>query len=228
MALFAIGDLHMSTAFPKPMDKFGWINHMDSIIQDWKDRVHIEDVVLLAGDISWAMRLEEAKEDLKILNELPGTKVIIRGNHDYWWTSVKKMKALFPKLHFIHNNHVELKDYIIFGTRGWLCPNEQQFSDDDRKIYEREVRRLRNSIDSCSFQGDKKRILMLHYPPMNEQKEESDFTRIAREEKMDIVCYGHLHGRASHETAFIGRREGIDYRLVSCDYLHFKLEKLLD
>lgn len=228
MALFAIGDLHMSTAIPKSMDKFGWYNHVELIVQDWKKNVKEKDVVLIVGDISWAMKLEDAKADLEIIADLPGTKVMIRGNHDYWWSSISKMKAMFPALHFIQNNHIRLKEYLIFGTRGWLCPNKRQFDENDQKIYERELKRLALSI--ASYKGETqqlKKVVMLHYPPMNELCEESGFTEILDQEKIDILCYGHLHGKESHITGFEGKRKHTSYHLVSCDYLNFKLKKIM-
>lgn len=229
MALFAIGDLHMSTAVPKPMDKFGWYDHVQRITEDWKENVKQDDIVLIVGDISWAMKLEDAKFDLEKLEQLPGTKVMIRGNHDYWWSSVTKMKGLFPKFHFIQNNHIVLGNYLIFGTRGWLCPNKRQFDENDKKIYEREVKRLEFSISSYTGRDETlKKVVMLHYPPMNELAEESGFTEILDREGIDILCYGHLHGRESHMTGFQGKRKDTTYHLVSCDYLDFRLKKVSD
>lgn len=230
MSVFAIGDLHMSTVQKKTMDQFGWFHHVDRILEDWNNKITEDDIVLLVGDISWALRLEEVEPDIKILSKLPGHKFMIRGNHDYWWSSVSKMSKKFPRIHFLHNNHFVIGDYVIFGTRGWICPNDTQFTETDEKIYERELKRLKNSVNSASETviQNKKKLLMLHYPPMNDKKEPSGFTDIIEEAKIDVVCYGHLHGEEFHKMGFEGIKNHTEYHLVSCDYLDFKVKKILD
>lgn len=230
MAIYAIGDLHLSTKVNKPMDKFGsnWEDHFEKIQKDWTNKVNKDDLVLIAGDISWAMNLDDAIFDLEKINALPGKKVLIKGNHDYWWASIKKLNNLFEDMFFIQNNYFKYKEYAICGSRGWVCPNNDHFSEKDEKIYKREYQRIKNSIDFAKRDGFKKIIVMLHYPPTNELKQKSLFTDLFEEEEVIKVIYGHLHGKGSFDLSIKGKLNNIDYFLTSCDYLNFKLKKIVE
>lgn len=227
MAIYAIGDLHLSKAGTKPMDIFGWKNHKELIFEDWKSRVNEEDTVIIAGDTSWATYMEEAMGDLEDISELPGKKILIRGNHDYWWSTIAKMNKLFENMSFIQNNHYVYEDYAICGTRGWLCPNKTKFDENDLKIYKREIQRLRLSLESAKKAGYKKYIVVLHYPPTNEDQERSEFQDVLEEYGVEKIIYGHLHGRDSFKSGLQGIHNEVEYKLVSCDYLEFKLHKIL-
>ncbi len=227
MKIYAIGDLHLSSNSNKPMDIFGWHDHKDKIFEDWKSKVKEEDLVLLAGDTSWALYLDEAKQDLDEIANLPGIKVLIKGNHDYWWSTINKMNKLYDNMFFLHNNVYVFGDYVICGTRGWLCPNETKFTKDDLKIYERESMRFKNSLDKAKEYDGKTIIAMLHYPPTNELYEKSLFTELIIEYNVDKVIYGHLHGSEFFSTGLQGIVNEIEYSLVSCDYLNFKLKELI-
>ena len=224
MTIHVIGDLHLSGSVQKPMDVFGtqWENHHEKIKYHWEETVREEDMVLIPGDISWAMRLDEAMIDLKWIEQLPGKKVLLRGNHDYWWGSVTKLNALFPDMFFLQNNSTSYEDYIICGTRGWLCPNLYKFDAQDEKIYNRELQRLRISLEKGLAQGNKRIIVMTHYPPTNDKMEPSAFTKIYEDYGVEKVVYGHLHGADGFRGALQGIHGGVAYHLTSCDYLDFK------
>lgn len=230
MALYAIGDLHLSFSVDKPMDIFGeaWVRHEEKIKESWMAQVKESDTVLIPGDISWATGFEEAKADLQWIDDLPGTKVLLRGNHDYWWTSLKKMKEAFPKLEFLQNNFYEYESHMICGTRGWVCPNKQNFDDHDEKIYNRELIRLKLSLDSAKKASDKPIIVMTHYPPTNDQFEPSGFTEIYETYDVSKVIFGHLHTEVSFKSGLQGTIRGVDYQLVSSDYVQFQLQKIVD
>ena len=210
MALFAIADLHFAFSVDKPMDIFGenWKNHSEKIIASWKEHITEEDTVLLPGDLSWGMRIDEAAADLDV-------------------KSSSKLEARYPGMRFLKNNFDRYADWHICGTRGWLCPNDVQFTEQDKKIYEREQVRLRLSLDAAMRDGAEKIILMMHFPPMNDKQEDSAFTALFREYPIKKVIYGHLHGAASHKTAFEGKREGIDYALIAADYIAFCPRRIL-
>ena len=222
MALFAIGDLHFGFAQQKPMDKFGenWKNHAQKIIENWKQVVTEADTILLPGDISWAMRLPDVAVDLDIINRLPGKKILLSGNHDYWWKSSAKLEGMYPDIFFLKNNMTTYQDWHICGSRGWLCPHSAYFTQEDEKIYAREAIRLRLSFDAAMRAGATKIVAMLHFPPTNEWHESSIFTEIFAQYPVQIVVYGHLHG-AGIKGAFQGEREGISYHLTSCDAVGF-------
>ncbi len=228
MSLFVIGDLHLSFAREKPMDIFGdnWKNHEKKIEDNWKKLVTCEDTVLIPGDISWGLELEDAKPDLDFINELPGKKILISGNHDYWWSSTSKVQSRYPEMKFLKNEHTFYEDIAICGSRGWICPNDSYFTEHDRKIYNREQIRLRLSLDSAMRRGAKRIILMMHYPPTNDKKENSAFLDIIGEYPVETVVYGHLHGTAFFGAGLQGVVNGIEYHLVSSDYLDFAPKKI--
>lgn len=221
--IFAIGDLHFDYTKEKPMNIFGdnWKNHEEKIIENWKKMVKDDDLVLLPGDISWALKLDTASLDLKRIDELPGIKIISKGNHDYWWSSLNKMNNLgYNTIHFIHNNSFEYKNYSICGTRGWAARDSFEFSENDEKIYLREVQRLKNSLDSCV---NKKIIAMIHYPPFNQDLSLNEFSQMLADYKVEKCVYGHLHGKG-HKFSYEGEMEGVDYNFVASDYLDFNLK----
>lgn len=228
MALYAISDLHLALSADKPMDIFGdnWYMHHEKIKDNWKAVVKNEDTVLVAGDISWSMNMEEGEKDLLWIHELPGKKIIIKGNHDYWWGSITKLNSMYSDMMFIQNNHFDYGEYGICGTRGWVCPGSDRFGSDDLKIYNRELIRLRLSLDSARKHGYHKLIAMIHYPPTNEKFEDSGFTDIFREYGVEKVIYGHLHG-PFHYKVLNGVRDGIEYVMTSSDYIDFNPVRLL-
>ncbi|MCY6483201.1 metallophosphoesterase [Clostridium aestuarii] len=228
MGLFAISDLHLAFNCDKPMDIFGdkWYKHHEKIENNWRNQISDEDTVLIAGDISWSMNIEEGMKDLEWIDKLPGKKIICKGNHDYWWSSIKKLNNLYQDISFIQNNFFAYEDYAVCGTRGWNPPNEDRYSEHDKKIYNREKIRLKLSLDSAVKAGYKKIIVMVHYPPVNDKFEESDFTKIFQEYGVEKVIYGHLHG-PSLSRVFEGHHEEIEYIVTSCDYINFDPIKIL-
>lgn len=228
--LFAISDVHLSEFNPdKAMDIFGprWEGHAERLKTAWRDTVEDGDTVLIAGDISWAMRLSDAAMDLELLHSLPGRKILLRGNHDYWWQSYSKvLAALPPSVFAIQNNAVDLGFCAVCGTRGWLIPKGAAFSEkDDRRIYERELQRFRLSLEALP--NDKPAVAMLHYPPFTESGEGSGFTELIREyPKVKLVVYGHLHNKVEGGCPAI-TRDGVRYVLSSADYLNFTPALLL-
>ncbi|SCY27173.1 metallophosphoesterase [Alkaliphilus peptidifermentans] len=229
MALYGIADLHLSNSTDKPMDIFGnhWFLHHEKIQRDWCQRVNSNDTVLIAGDISWGMTMKEAIIDLDWINQLPGRKILIKGNHDYWWNSISSLNNLYKDMEFLQNSYYTYEDYAICGTRGWLCPNKYKFTQHDEKIYNREVHRLTLSLESAKKAGYERTIVMLHYPPTNESYESSLFTQTLETFNVEKVVYGHLHGDDSYNAGLQGLHNGIEYHLISCDFLNFTLLKLL-
>ena len=228
MRVFAIGDLHLSEANPKPMDVFGehWFQHWERIKNNWINRVEDEDVVLIPGDISWAMRLEEAKPDLDSIGRLPGRKILIRGNHDYWWASISKVRKLLPcNMFAIQNDSVIIDDIAFCGTRGWAVLEGREDVAHDIKVFNRELNRLKLSLDSAKDAYEI--VVMLHYPPFAEMGKENDMARMIRQYPVKHVVFGHLHG-ASLSSAVEGEIDGITYHLVSCDYLNFDLKLIME
>ncbi|MHC1747576.1 MAG: metallophosphoesterase [Cellulosilyticaceae bacterium] len=223
MGLFAISDLHFGTAVEKSMNIFGetWYNHMEKIQHNWQQRVKSEDAVLIPGDISWGINRAEAKSDLDYINALPGTKILVRGNHDFWWQKIGQLNQMYPNIHFLQNNAYELEEWIVCGTRGWICPNESCFSEKDAMLYKREVIRLELSLKAASNMGKKKIIAMMHYAPTNDRLETSAFTRLFEQYDVSHVFYGHLHGKFVNGTYLEGLHRGVNYHLVSADYLDF-------
>lgn len=230
MSLYAIGDLHFSTAVNKPMNIFGqnWDNHEEKIINSWKSQVKEDDLVLIVGDTSWAINMKEAEADLNIIHGLPGKKIYVKGNHDYWWTTVTKLNKIYDDMSFLQNNFYSHNEYAICGTRGWVCPNDVKFTEEDEKIYKREAHRLKLSLDGAKKAGFEKIIVITHYPPTNDRLEPSLFTDIYEQYNVEKVVYGHLHGRESFKMGLEGIKNGIEYKLVSCDYTNFNLIKIMD
>lgn len=224
MGLYIIGDLHLGFSANKPMDVFGnkWHDHYIKIAADWQARVMVDDWVILAGDTSWATHFNQAKIDFAWLDALPGHKIILKGNHDYWWTTLKKMRGHFRHLHFLHNNAYCVGDYTIVGTRGWEIVEADPALSADAKIYQRECQRLQLSIDQA--QNKDNLIAVLHYPPFKEDGSKSQLVSIIEENGIKRVFFGHIH--SNYQAVKQGIIDGIDYRLISCDYLDFKLHKI--
>ncbi len=223
--IYAISDLHLSFNTDKPMKVFGkhWYKHYEKIEKDWMARVQDDDLVLIPGDVSWAMRLEEARKDMNFIKSMPGKKVMVKGNHDYWWQSLNKVSSMYPEFMYIQNNSITYDHIAICGTRGWICPNKNKFTKEDEKIYKREINRLEISLNTVSDNVDAIYV-MTHYPPTNDSLEPSDFTRIYEKYGVGKVIYGHLHGKESFKMGLKGIRNHVEYELVSCDYLDFKLK----
>jgi predicted phosphohydrolase len=229
MALFSIADLHLSFTSEKPMDIYGgwWVKHTDTIKENWLNHVKETDTVLIPGDISWALKLEDSIEDLKWIDGLPGKKIVIKGNHDLWWSSVTKISKLTLNINFLQNNFFTYEDYAICGTRGWICPGDKEFNQHEEKIYKREINRLLLSLNAAKNEGFSKFIVMLHFPPTNDNQESSGFTELLEEFGVEIVVYGHLHNKDGFENGIKGEVNGIKYYLTSCDYIECKPLKLL-
>lgn len=226
--IYAIGDLHFDPIGDKPMDIFGkkWINHKEKILESWKSKVTDDDLVLLVGDISWGLKLEDAYKDLKLIDELPGYKIISKGNHDYWWSSLNKLDGLkLEKTKFLFNNSYTFGDYAIVGTRGWISRDMSEFKKDDEKIYSREVIRLENSIKVA--EKGKKLIAMIHYPPYNQDFTVNEFSNLLTENNVEICIYGHLHAEG-HKQVFNGVKNDVLYKCVSSDYVDFKIQEIVD
>lgn len=230
MKIFAIADLHLSGEPPsKPMSIFGahWEGHWEKIKAHWQEQVTAEDVVLIAGDISWAMKLPDALVDLHAIANLPGRKIIIRGNHDYWWQTVSKLtKAVDGKLEFINNNFTPAGEWGICGSRGWTCPEDPLFKTKDRAIFERELLRVEASLQAAHAAGYRRIILMLHFPPFYDQQSQTGFANLLSKYQVEICIYGHLHSD-SIKNAATGVINGTAYHLVSCDAMDFKLKQLI-
>lgn len=225
MAVYAIADLHLP-ARQKPMDIFGehWKDHFQRISQDWLSRVRPEDLVLLPGDLSWAMKLEEAREDLQSIGALPGTKLLLRGNHDYWWSSIGRVRRALPEgTYALQNDSLLIGGRLYAGSRGWTLPGPE-LSEDDLRIYNRERMRLEMSLKHARrLDADAPITVMMHYPPLTE--EAPGFSDILEAYGVSDCVYGHLHGPAIY-GAVRGLRGGVRYHQVSCDGLDFKLYTL--
>ncbi len=233
MAIYVIADLHLSFAQPKPMNIFGenWTNHEEKIKTNWKNTVKPDDTVILPGDFSWATYLEDTYKDFEYLNDLPGKKILLKGNHDYWWTTVTNMKKYLQEKHFedidfLYNNSYLIENKIIVGTRGWNL-----LENNDKKMLNREKIRLELSIEDGikKYGKDKEIIVFMHYPPITlsclSQKINMDFIETMEKYKINKCYYGHLHG-TSHKDAVEGNIHGIDLKLISADYLDFNLLKI--
>ena len=227
MAIYAIGDLHLPGGDDKPMNVFGdhWSGHFERICRDWLSRVRDDDVVLIPGDISWAMQLDDALPDLESIGRLPGTKVLLRGNHDYWWSGISRLRDVLPKGMFaIQNDAIRLGSTAVCGTRGWTLPGGSA-TPEDEKIYRRELQRMEMSLQRAKALGGRRLIVMCHYPPLGEGGAQTPLSRMLEAYAPDDVVYGHLHGASLH-GAVTGEIRGIRYHCVSCDGLGFRVYRL--
>mgnify|MGYP003571284313 CR=1 FL=1 len=231
MSIYSISDLHLSENNSKPMDIFGpvWDGAFEKIKTDWQNRVNDEDIVLLAGDLSWAMKLEEAEKDIKLLSNLKGKKIIIKGNHDYWWQSLTQLRQILPpNFYALQNDAIKIGDYIFCGTRGWVIPEGKFKTEENIKIFAREGERLKLSLN-CAKKlqtNNEKIICLMHYPPFNAKMENSAFTQILEEFGVSVVVFGHIHGnKYGYHT--ICEKNNIKYYLTSCDLLKNQLIKII-
>lgn len=221
MKVFAISDLHLSVNNEKPMDIFGpvWEGYLEKIFTEWKEKVSDDDIVLLAGDLSWAMKMEEVISDVDLLAPLPGKKIIIKGNHDYWWKSISSLRNMLPVgFYAIQNDAIRFDGAVVCGTRGWKGVEKNVvLSPEDQKIYDREVIRLELTLQSAKklMQEGDKLICMMHYPPVGFARDDSAFSQLLEKYGVNQVVYGHLHGYKNIETHFF--KNGIEYFLTSCD-----------
>ncbi|NLG09840.1 MAG: phosphohydrolase [Deinococcales bacterium] len=221
MRLFAIADPHLSRAASKPMDIFGpgWEGHPEAFFENWRRVVRDDDVVLVPGDISWAMRLEDALPDLEDIAALPGEKVLLRGNHDYWWPSITRLRqALPPRMHALQNDALVVRGIVVAGTRGWITPGSHGFTPQDDKIYRREVERLRLSLAAAARLEGSYRVVMLHFPPTNSRLEPSGFTELIEAAAPDALVYGHVHGEQEGLLRELG---DVAVHFVAADALRF-------
>lgn len=223
MSLYAIGDLHLCLGAPKPMDIFGgaWVGYMDKLKQGLSV-VDSDDTLVLLGDLSWALGLQESKQDFAWINEIKGRKIIIKGNHDYWWSTAAKFNKFckengFENQSILNNNCYEYDDWALCGTRGWFF-EEERSSLQDEKVFRRELIRLETSLRAA---GDKNKIVFLHYPPKYKGYECIEILNLLKQYNVRKCFYGHLHG-GSHGLALEGLWDGIEYKLVSADYLGFR------
>lgn len=226
MAIYAISDLHLSFNTDKPMNIFGWDNYENKIRENWNKKVTEKDLVLLPGDFSWELKLDNTYKDFQYLASLPGKKLLLKGNHDYWWTTLKSMRTFLEKnditnIDFIYNNSYEYEGKVIVGTRGWNLIEE---TPEDKKIKNREVLRLENSIKDGleKFGHNKEIIVCMHYPPITKECQINEFTKVLEKYNIKKCIYGHLHGK-SQLNAFEGIYNNIEYKMVSCDYTNFEL-----
>ena len=247
MSIFAIADLHLGLSVDKPMDVFGpaWNDHVERLEENWRAKIRPEDTVLIPGDISWGISMEEALADLTFIESLPGTKILSKGNHDDWWGTTKKVEDFMAahgltSMKILKNKGFVVENTLIAGTRGWILPENPESKKDDEKIYLREVGRLERSlidslaafekgeVPSAEAPGEEaasditsvRRIAMLHYPPIYDPDRDNGFTRPLEKYGVELCLYGHLHGRA-HQSAFNGEKNGVSYRLIAADYLKF-------
>lgn len=230
MKIFAISDLHISTNTNKPMDVFGgnWVGYLEKIYADWESKVSDDDLVLIAGDISWAMSIDDAVKDISTFAALKGKKIIIKGNHDYWWSGIGKVRDSLPEsVYALQNDSVKIGDVVICGSRGWTVPGAPDFTEQDMKLYKRETERLRLSLFSAKklAENGEKIIAMIHYPPFNVRRESSAYTDVFEEFGVDSVIYGHLHGKDVRADKFL-IKNGIKYYLTSCDLVDNKLTEI--
>ncbi|MBR2540032.1 MAG: metallophosphoesterase [Mogibacterium sp.] len=226
MKIYAISDLHLSfnENIDKPMDVFGtgWENHAERLRAIWKEYINEEDIVLVPGDISWGLKLEEAMADFDWLHLLPGKKIISKGNHDLWWSRINYLNTLYDDIIFLQNDCYVPEDsgIVITASRGWPYPGSDEYTEHDEKIYARELQRLRLGLDAAKAKAPEADIIVcLHYPPSDPSGRVTGFTEILEEYNVRKCVYGHLHGHAAFGRGIKGKFRGIDYQLVSLDYL---------
>jgi uncharacterized protein len=227
MSIYALSDLHLAFGIDKPMDIFGgnWENYMEKTEENWCKTVKDNDYVIIPGDISWATYIEQAVRDFAFIDSLPGRKIISKGNHDYWWSTMNKLEKFinvnnFNSIYFLHNNSYMAENVAICGTKGWLCPNGENFTKEDEKIFQRELIRLELSLKSIKKNKVEKIITAIHYPPFNLPQKITGFIEIMVKYDVDICIYGHLHGE-KQKNAVTGKHWGMEFKLVSADFLNF-------
>lgn len=231
MALYAIADLHLPLGINKPMDIFGkkWENYVERLKVNWQSVVKPEDTVVIPGDFSWATYLEESKADFDFLNSLNGRKILLKGNHDYWWTTMNKLKEFvrengYENIEFLQNNSFEYKDISICGSRGWTTP-VGSMSEEDRKIYDREIGRLELSVKAAK--NPENIIIFTHFPPILKDYRENAMVDFLKKHNIKKCIFGHIHS-SGVKNVFEGEIDGTEYMLVSCDYREFMPVKIAD
>ena len=228
MSLFVIGDTHLSLSTDKPMDIFGgWKNYMQRLEENWRSVVQPQDTVIIPGDVSWGMSLEQAKEDFLFLHRLPGKKILMKGNHDYWWTTRAKMESFLEEngldsLSILHNNAVSVEGLSLCGSRGWMFEQGQEH---DKKIINREAGRIRASLQDAQRFGEQEKVLILHYPPVVMQDSIPEFFEVMNQYGVRRCYYGHIHSHGCR-FAFQGEWCGVQLEMVSADYLRFMPKKI--
>lgn len=230
MKIFAISDLHISTNTNKPMDIFGgnWVGYLDKIFADWAEKVSDDDLVLIGGDISWAMNIDDAQKDIDLLSKLKGKKILIKGNHDYWWSGIGKVRDMLPNdFYALQNDCVRFDGVVVCGSRCWSVPGSPDFNEQDKKLYLRETERLKLSLKSAEKlrQDGDKIIALVHFPPFNVHREDTLYTNIFEEHGVDSVVYGHLHGKNVRADKLV-IKNGVKYYLTSCDQVDNKLTEI--
>lgn len=228
MALYTIGDLHLSLAKDKPMDVFGseWKNHTEKLRENFA-ALQAEDLTVLCGDLSWGMGLEETLPDFLFVDALPGKKILLKGNHDFWWTTAAKTRRFFAEhgietIDVLNNNFFTYGDFALCGTRGWFY-EEETGGEHDKKIMRREIMRLETSLKAA---GDREKLVFLHYPPLYQNYRCEEILALLKEHNVRLCCYGHIHGKGCR-SAFTGWHDGTEYKLVSADAVNFSPVKLL-
>ncbi len=226
MAIYALADLHLSFGTDKPMDVFGdaWGDYTQKIKTNWQSIITDDDLVIIPGDVSWATYIEDAYKDFKFINELNGKKVILKGNHDYWWTTLSKMNKFlnenqFETITILNNTAFEFENAAICGTRGWWYKDEQ--SEEDERILDREKKRLVLALEEAKKLKKERIIAALHYPPIDSASSKRDFFEILKEYGVETCIYGHLHSYA-HKSAVLGEVDGVKLQLVSGDFVEFR------
>lgn len=232
MKVFAISDLHLSINNPKPMNIFGpaWDNYVEDIFEDWNKKVSSEDLVIIAGDISWAMNLEDAISDIDLIAKANGKKLIIRGNHDYWWSTISKVRSILPEnFYALQNDAIKIGDKVLCGSRAWGIPEKGNAEPEDQKIIDRELIRLKMSFEMAKkiATNNEEIIAVLHYPPFNSKREDSVFTELIEQYGIKKVVYGHLHGATSRADLIV-EKNGVTYYLTSCDKLSNSLVQITE
>ena len=231
MNVYSISDLHLDINNTKPMDIFGpvWHNYLDKIVDSWNSLVQDDDVVILAGDYSWSMKLDEVVPDFDFLKNLKGTKILIRGNHDYWWSSVSRVREKLPSnTYALQNDAIKIGEYIFCGNRGWQIPEGKYDTEENQKLYNRELVRLELSMKSAKkLQTNNEKIIYItHYPPFNNKIEPSLYTKMLEEYGVSYVVFGHLHGYVNPKMLY-NEINGIKYFLTSCDAVKNRLVKIV-
>ncbi len=223
MSVYAIADLHLSLGTNKPMDIFsGWTDYLKRLESNWRRLISENDTVVIAGDVSWAMKLQECFDDFSFLHSLPGKKLLVKGNHDYWWSTKKKMDEYlsengFDSIEIVFNNAYSVDGIAICGTRGW---NYESTGEKDMRILSREIGRLNTSINEAKKTGLEP-VVFLHYPPMYDTIVCEEIIEVLKAQGIKRCYYGHLHGSNTHKHAIQGEYEGIYFKLISCDYTEF-------
>ena len=229
MSIYTIGDLHLSLGVSKPMDIFeGWENHVEKLTANWKNKVSDTDCVIIPGDVSWAMDFDELRNDFAYIDSLPGKKILLKGNHDFWWSSRSKVERFISEngwntISLIQNDAVKVEDKVICGTRSWMY--SESFAAEDKKVFNRELIRLKMSLDAAKTLGGGEILCFLHYPPIYSNFKAEQIIDLLVEYGVGRCYYGHVHGQ-SISYSYTGKYRGVDFCLVSADALKFSPLKI--